>query len=196
MVGPLNTPDIPSVAPEAPKSGIAGFLSTTLGKLVVGGVLVLLIGGAAAAAAFVFLFSEMNNAVQDALNGGAVVATGTAPVAEVPMERPAPRLSDNFAFRNIFRPTVKPSVPPSSSVDASDGAVPTLPPDTLFLQSISVVDGEPKGTFIWNGATFTVGEDEVLEGTPWKVLSLSEGTAVMLFGDSRVTLTVGQATGK
>ncbi len=196
MVGPLNTPDLPQPAPSDQKGGIAGFLSTTLGKVVVGGIALLIIGGAVAAAAVFFIFSQLDTAIEQGLTGGAAVTTETPAAAEVPAERPAPRLSDTFTFRNIFRPTVKPSVPPSESAAASDGAAPGLPPDTLFLQSITVVDGKPQGTFIWNGTTFTAGEGDVLEGTPWKVLSLDRATAVMLFGDVRTTLTVGQAAGK
>lgn len=196
MVGPLNSPDVPPVVPEKGKGGIAGFLSTTLGKLVIGGVLLVVLLGILGTIAIVFFFSQANDAIQEGLNTGGIVTTQTAGTVEVPTERPAPRLSDHFTFRNIFRPTVKPSVPPSESATASDSVPVNLPPDTLFLQGIAVVDGEPQGTFIWNGATFTAGEGDVLEGTPWKVLSLDGVTAVMLFGDSRVTLTVGQATGK
>jgi hypothetical protein len=71
-----------------------------------------------------------------------------------------------------------------------------VPADTLYLQSIQTTNGKRTATFIWNGATYTVGEGETLSGTPWKVVQIKENSAVMLYGDTEVTLTVAQGLSK
>ncbi|HSK47989.1 MAG TPA: hypothetical protein VLA05_08310 [Coriobacteriia bacterium] len=131
-------------------------------------------------------------------------------------------LSSTFVFRDVFEPTMKPSTLPSSSqgtsttdggtsadgtttdgtnsdgTDGGDGSGDDVdvPADTLLLQSVSTVDGEPVATFVWNGQTYTVGEGDQLGETPWQVLDISGNTVVMLYGDTRVTLTVGQGISK
>ncbi len=64
--------------------------------------------------------------------------------------------------------------------------------------SVSTVDGEPVAELVWNGQTYTLSEGESIPNSPWKVLSIdtTNGTVVMLYGDSRVTLTVGQGISK
>lgn len=197
-----STPQVtdPSALPveSAGKTGFAGFLSTTLGKLVVGGVLVLVIAGVLGAIAVFFLFSQADSLV----NQGATPTPGsiqTSSVAEVaPTEREVPRLEDTFTFRNIFAPTVKPSIPESDTASGDGTSTPggSVPQDTLFLESVSVVDGDTVATLLWNGTTFVVGEGEDLTGTPWRVLDINGASVTMLYGDTSVTLTVGQALGK
>lgn len=180
------------------KTGFAGFLSTTPGKLVVGGVLVLLIAGILGAIAVFFLFSQAENLVDGGIT--TLPSIQTTSVAEVaPIEREAPRLEDTFTFRNIFAPTIKPSVPESVTVSGdgtSTAGGASVPGDTLFLESVSVIDGDTVATLIWNGTTYVVGEGENLGETPWRVLSIDGASVTMLYGDTSVTLTVGQALGK
>jgi hypothetical protein len=179
---------------QPPKSGIAAFLSTTLGKLVVGGVILVMLAGVLGVIATTFLFTAGDDLAGVVVPPpGSAVATDAAGAA-VPTERRPPRLDYHFAFRNIFRPTVRPTPPEPESTDAS--GTPDIPADTLFLQSVSTDDGVAKGEFIWNGATYTAAAGEVLGDTPWKVISINGDTVVMLYGDSRVTLVVGQATSK
>ncbi len=204
MVEPL-TPVEPagSTAPlssDAQKGGVAGFLSTTLGKLVVGGVAVLLLAVALGAVAFFFIlggFGEAPDAVIPPPTTGSTTATGAA--EPEPAERPAPRLAETFAFRNIFSPTIKPSVPASESTGTSataDASGTAVAENTLFLESVDMVDDRAIATFIWNGQTYQLGEGDQIQGTPWEVLDISGSTVVMLYGDSRVTLVVGQGVGK
>ena len=203
MVQEFNgTPQVadPSALPAqaGSKTGFAGFLSTTVGKLVVGGVLVLVIAGILGAIAVFFLFSQAENLVEGGITTPPSIQTTS--VAEVaPVEREAPRLEDTFTFRNIFGPTVKPSVPESDTASGDGAGTPgdaSIPQDTLFLESVSVIDGDTVATLLWNGTTFVVGEGEDLEGTPWRVLDINGATVTMLYGDTSVTLTVGQALGK
>lgn len=183
---------------ETPRGGIAGFLSTTLGKLVVGGIILVVLLGVLGAIAVFFLFSAGQDLIDQVTTPPASVPTTQSAEAE-PVERAEPRLDDHFAFRNIIAPTVKPSVPttPAGSDDASPtpGGV-NLPPDTLYLESIAVVDGETVATLWWNGQSYVVAAGEDLTGTPWRVVSISGTTVTMLYGDTTITLTVGQALGK
>lgn len=202
MVGPVTPVDPaadPMLADTATAGGIKGFLATTIGKIIVGGVLVMVLAGAIGAIAF---FYFLNQAPDDGLvitpnTGGSSVTTQTI---ETPTQRPSPRLENHFTFRNVFRPTVRPAVVATASAEGTGS--PTLPggaeipPDTLYLQGVTVVDGDEIATLIWNGQTFTSGQGDVLTGTPWKVVSIQGDTVTLLFGDSRVTLVVGQGVGK
>ena len=198
MVGPVTPTEIPeSPATVETKSGLAGFLSTTIGKVVVGGVLVVVLAGILGAILFFYLLSqvpdELEVVVTPTTGSPSATATDAAPA---PQQRPSPKVENTFTFRNVFRPTVKPAIPASETADASGTAGVNVPPDTLYLQDVKVVDGEEVAVLIWNGQTYEAGEGESLGDTPWKVLSIDGNTVVMLYGDSRVTLTVGQAVGK
>lgn len=204
MVDSFGTSQLGAAGPEpegTPKTGLAGFMSTTVGKLVVGGVAVLLVLIAIGAILFLYVFNAPMPE-SGLIIPGSTNATASAEATVV--VRPAPTLQDTFAFRNIFEPTVKPRV--ASTTTNTDGSTDgtstggidpaTVPPNTLVLTSISTVDGEPVATFIWNGQTYTVGEGEQLEGTPWKVVSIEGSTVVLLYGDATVSLTLGQGLTK
>jgi len=181
-----------------------GFLSTTVGKLVVGGIVLVVVLGAVAAIGVIFFLGRTSESVTGTTPTPQAESTGTAAGSEVesPTVRPEPALEDTFAFRNIFQPTIKVTLTPtddgtggSNGTDGSGSTV-DVPPDTLFLASVSTVDGEPVAELIWNGQTYVLGEGESIPNSPWEVLSISGDTVVMLFGDSRVTLTVGQGISK
>lgn len=206
------TPNDPALAPTdtgAAPSGIRGFLNSRTGKIVIGaallvillvvvGVLVLpsLLGG-----------QQPTGGTATVPPAGSVTTSATAGESEesTPTLRRAKPLSTVFVFRDIFEPTVKavvagtggsPTTTDTASGDTSSTDVPDLPADTLFVQSVDTVDGVAVATFYWNGQTYTAGEGESLTGTPWRVLSISGSTVTLLYGDSRVTLTVGQGLSK
>lgn len=170
-----------------------GFLSTRNGKLILGGValLVLVIIGAVVAVTVLGLFgSGTPQPTGKVVVKGSTVATA-APVV-VPVNPPEKPLSATFTFRDIFVVTIKPSVAASGVA----GALPTVPADTLYLVSISSENGVSKATFVWNNASYTVGENEVVDSSPWKVLSIGSQSAVLLYGDDKVTLSVSQGITK
>lgn len=201
MVGPL-TPSDPGAdlaLDVAPKQGISGFLETTIGKIVVGAVMVIVLAAALGVIAYFYFLNQEPEESGVVIPPTSAVTTSTTDPVAVPTQRPSPRLENNFTFRNIFRPTVRPAIAASSTTEASgtttiNGVV--IPPDTLYLQGVTVVDGRDVATLLWNGQTFTSGQGDVLTGTPWQVQSIEGNTVVMLFGDSRVTLVVGQGVGK
>jgi hypothetical protein len=175
-----------------------GFLSTTLGKLIVGGLAVFILAGVLGAIAVFYLFSQSDELAIDLVIPSTEVTTTTEPGA-VPEQRRDPRLQDTFTFRNIFAPTVKPTLPTTTTASGDPtqpGGGVSVPEDTLFLESVSVVDGQSVATFLWNGATYLLGVGDEIEGTPWRLLSISGSTVTMLYGDTPITLSVGQAMGK
>ena len=48
----------------------------------------------------------------------------------------------------------------------------------------------------WNGQTYTLAEGESIPNTPWQVLEINSSTVVMLYGDARITLSVGVGISK
>jgi hypothetical protein len=198
-----DAPPVPmTIDEEAPK----GFLGSTTGKWVVGGIALVLVLIAIGVAAYVFLFSTPATVVVTSVTPpkpagvvttGSVSPTATAPIV-VPGERP---LTSTFTFRNIFAPTMAEpvaAIPETSTAAASSGttATPNVPADTLYLASIQTVDGKQTATFIWNKQTYTLGEGDPIPNSPWQVLQINTSSVVMLFGDTQVTLSLGQGLTK
>jgi hypothetical protein len=190
------------------KKGVAGFASTKRGRLVLGGLALLTLVIVVGVALTVFAFPTSDTATDPlappagALAGNAtVVPASDAETATAPSTEP---LSNTFAFRDIFVPTIKPDVAPASTDTSGTTADTTgdgdtgntVPPNTLQLESVSTVDGEAVATFTWNGQEYTAGEGDQLGDSPWQVVSIEGDTVVMLYGDNRVSLTVGQGITK
>lgn len=209
MVDNFNAAD-PAAVPVSTQGGggIRGFIGTTTGKLILGVIVFVVLIIAVGAVVLPGLLSGGGGSDAGDVTvppAGSVTTSGSAQASEeaTPTYRKPKPLSTFFVFRDIFEPTVKPVVAgsPSSTSTASGGDTstadtPDVPPDTLFLVSVDTVDGEDVATFIWNGETYTAGEGDGLAGTPWRVLSIEGDTVTLLFGDTRVTLTVGQGLSK
>lgn len=216
MVEDITGSDTPATYqdPSQKKGGFSAFASSKQGKIVLGAVGVFALVAVVGALVFTFVLQPSGETSPEAMvppagavpaNQGTVTQVSSEASATVPETKP---LSSTFAFRDIFMPTTKPATTPTSSSttsgtaattdDSDDGGSGTadVPADTLLLQSVSTVDGEPVATFVWNGQTYTAGEGEQLGDTPWKVVSIDGNTVVMLYGDSQVSLTVGQGVSK
>jgi hypothetical protein len=189
-----------SMAPAPESKGNAGFLATTTGKVVVGAIalLVLLVIAGAIVAMIAFGGAEAW------LKSGRVVVTttsttavvSTAATTTVPVTEPSTKpLTDSFTFRNVFAPSIKPPVPPAAETSASAGSS-TSSPDTLYLIDIVATDAGREGVFVWNGVTYTEGAGSVIDSSPWKVLEVGTDSVLLLFGDTQVTLTLGQGISK
>ena len=171
-----------------------GFLSTTTGRLIAGGVALVLVV-AIAGGVVLFTLSRASD--------GSDVEQGTAPVASTPaqeiaepVERDPLPLSSSYSFRDIFKRTVTVSELATATaipiVIGEDGVPSDVPADTLFLYDIVLVKDVYVASFIWNGSTYSAYPNGILDGTPWKVLSTTATSAVMLYGDTQFTLYVGQ----
>ncbi len=203
VVDNLGTPDAPSSAPldmavEPEKR--PGFFSTTAGKLVIGGIAIVVVLIAIAVIGTFFLLGQSSESDSEVVVVNTETPSGTADSAEASATpRPVPTPQDIFTFRNVFEPTVKVTLTPTSGSGSSDGGSVDVPDNTLYLAGVSTVDGEPVAELVWNGQTYTLDRGwSRSRDSPWKVLSIdtTNGTVVMLYGDSRVTLTVGQGISK
>ena len=198
---PVQPPE--SGAPDPGTKSTAGFLATTTGKVILGVaalVVLLMIAGVIVA---IFAFGgvagwlKSGRVTVKSTTVTASVAT-TSAVGAVPAVEPAEEpLTSSFTFRNVFAPSIKPPVPPSAETTASSGTSgSTDSPDTLYLVDIVTVDGVQKGVFVWNGVTYTEGAGGVIDSSPWKVLEVNSDSVVMLYGDTQVTLALGQGVSK
>jgi hypothetical protein len=185
------------------------FLATSTGRIVV-------IGAALAVVAIVGVlvwlfvmnsgfFAEDGAVVPQTVPVGGVASKNATETGAPIVDPPRKPLESTFTFRNVFAPTVKRPVEATltigsstetSSGSGSSGDVLDLPADTLFLESIQTTDGQKTATLIWNNERYTVGEGDTIAGTPWKVLEINDESVVMLYGDTEVTLTVGQGLSK
>jgi hypothetical protein len=202
-LNPSAPEDLDLMDAEPQVGGIKGFLRTSTGRLVGGGVVFLAVLGTLGALAFIFLVQTGDSGLEPLVTpaGGVEAPVTTSSENEEATAQAAKPLSSSFVFRDIFEPTIKPSVVTSgtgASTDSTDtqGDAQNVPADTLYLESIETVDGTPVANLVWNGKTYQVAEGDQLEGTPWQVLEISSTTVVMLYGDTRVTLTVGQGISK
>jgi type IV pilus biogenesis protein PilP len=216
----VNVADMPSnfdpqsPPPVVPAAESKSFLASTTGRVVIALTALFVIAAAVGVVVWLNFFnsggSDLTVAPARRTNGSGRVATSTAPAAAEPSPTDPPQrpLESSFTFRNVFAPTLKaPTVlaatttssgssTTSTSTSGSSSTTPSVPADTLYLQSIQTSDGERTATFIWNGETFTVRKGETLSGTPWKVVQINENSADMLYGDSEVTLSVAQGLSK
>ena len=202
---PNNLDPNPSPAPAgAGKPG--GFLGSTTGNLILGGIALFAVLVVVGLIAWTFFFSGANpGSTAPSTSAGQQAASAvtssspaqTAPIVE-PQEKP---LESTFTFRNVFAPTMKAPAPPpppttETAASSSSSATVEVPANTLFLESIQTENGEKTATFIWNGATYKLSEGDTISGTPWKLVEINGDSVVMLFGDSQVTLSTGQGITK
>jgi len=180
-----------------------GFLSTGAGKaiaIVLAVLLFLGIAGAVAVFALGFWVSNkaedvLSDAVKEASSQVTTVAAGSEVATDGPAVEPAAIApEDIFTFRDIFDPLVKPAVEESSSTDASSTA--DSEPDVLYLEDITSEDGAAVAVLLLNGNEHRLKVGGTIPNTPWQVLSIGDTSVVMLFGDSQVTLSIGQGTSK
>jgi len=191
---PQNAAPTGDPMPELDKK--PSFFKTSAGRivLIVGAVLgFLTVAGIAVAVVMTFF---LGNVVEDALTNGTITTTSTAATETAEAEAVEPDevpLSDIFTFRDIFDPLVKPA-PPSEETSGSTESSATADgePGTLYLQNIIVEDGVSKAVLEYNGTLYSLPQGGVIPGTPWQVLSIGSSSVVVLYGDSQISLSIGQ----
>jgi hypothetical protein len=114
--------------------------------------------------------------------------TGSTPTTVAPA---VPDVTDRDVFtpRNPFQPVFLPAEPTAAT---STAAPADTDPDTLTLQQITEENGVRKGVFSIGEASYTVAAGEQLGTTPWQAVSIGSSSAIMMYGDTQITLTVGQ----
>lgn len=199
--GPIEVPADPA---PAKGGGIKAFFGTTIGKiLLIGGALAVLGAVIAVAAVAVVGFLGDSDIVQEGINRavqggaptgvtGAAAGTRTVPVTKEATKVPVVVAnSEVFTFRDIFDPLAVDTVVSPSETSTSTFAGGE---DTLYLLDVVTEDGVRHAVLWWNKVTYTLAAGEVIEGTPWQVISVDADSARMLYGDSTVTLRVGQGS--
>ena len=194
---PVQPPDAGAPVPDQKKQG---FFSTTAGKVVLGliGLFVLLsiVGVVVAMVAFGGITSFLNSGDVTATTTTTTSVSTTSGAEAVPVLEPAEApLSATFTFRNVFAPSIKPPVPAATET-SSTATGSTDSPDTLYLTDIVNTDSRPQCGLRVERHNLHTGEGGTIPGTPWKVVSIGTDSVVMLYGDSQVTLTVGQGMSK
>ncbi len=220
MVDEMNTAEMepvtePPVASET--SGPGARPSRRRAFIAVGAVVLVL----AVAAVVLLLFGQLLSPSSDdgiAEGPAPAVAQTSQPTtpavgatSEPAPEEPAPvPLTDVFTFRDIFEPLVKPVTtgPGNGAPDATgtagsgettgteNGSGVSVPEGTLLLQDITVEDGVPTAVFVWGSEAYAVQEGDRIADSPWQVLQIESNSVVMLYGDTQVVLSVGQAVSK
>jgi hypothetical protein len=190
----------PVPGPPKPKSPIVVFLASSTGRLIVGGVLLFTVIVIAGAYLFISLLNQTPPVTPvTGPSGASGDSSQTALEATRPPELP---MDDTFTFRNVFAPTVKPPVKKttttsSSSSSSSDTSSSSdVPKNTLLLKSIVTSNGKKVAILYWNGTDYKCHAGDTVDSSPWKVLTIYSDSVLMLYGDSRVTLTVGQGFSK
>lgn len=195
---------VPPEGGPAPQSG-GGFLSSTVGKvLVIGGAIALLLLIAGVALAIV-----LGSSLLSGLTGGGTgpVSTATpAPVtSSVPTSGstvstgailPVPDIEnrDVFSPRDPFEPIDAPKL--AVQTVSGTGGTSSANDKTLVLNDITTENGVKKAVITYSGTSYTLGEGDSVPNSPWKVFKIYTSSVVMLYGDDRVTLTVGQGITK
>jgi type IV pilus biogenesis protein PilP len=201
------TPFDPSGAPAAPQPGIRGFLNSKAGKIIVGVAAVVVVVGilGVIGAAFLGSGSSEDVATPSGSTGGATVTKPVTPAIDTKVLPSDVDLDDVFTYRDVFVPTVVlvSTTTTSTSTSTSNSTTTStstsnssVPADTLVLEDIATEDGKPVAILSWNGETYTLSEGESIPNTPWQVLEINSSTVVMLYGDQRITLSVGVGISK
>jgi hypothetical protein len=184
------------------------FLATSTGRIIVIGA-ALVVVAIIAVAVWLFVmnsgfFAQSGTVSQQTLPVGGIASKSTSETGAPIVDPPSKPLESSFTFRNVFAPTVKRPTEATlttgssteTSSSSSSGDTVDVPDDTLFLESIQTTNGDKTATLIWNDQKYTVGEGDTISGTPWQVLEINDESVVMLYGDTEVTLTVGQGLSK
>lgn len=191
---------------QQPEQGKAGFFSTPTGKavMIVGALGVLaVIAGVAVAVVLRFVLPQAADVeIRVPQQQASKPSTPTAGGQESPAQ-PAPAVSYDqvFRFRDIFDPLIKPaeetSEEPAPSEPTSDVAdVTDYAPNTLYFVNIAQDSERLYAVLVWNGQMYTLAEGESIPNSPWRVLEIRTSSVVMLYGDQRVVIGLGQGVQK
>jgi len=189
----------PAVQPVAPSKGTGRIVGLVIGL----GVLAIVAGIVVAIVLFVF-GGEPADEVEVRVGESqteATAQTGTPQTTASTTAQASPEVANAevFTFRDIFEPLLKPIPAPMPSDTTTDTDTDTDAPaaaDTLYLNDIVTEDGVLKAVLELDGQTYTLAAGEAITGTPWEVLRVTDTQVTMLYGDTQVTLTIGQGITK
>jgi hypothetical protein len=184
-----------------------GFFSTSSGRIVaiaLGlGALLAIAGIAVWIVIFVFgsqAVDELGSQLEKPPVTSGSASTTVTPEAEAPAaELPNAAV---FTFRDIFKPLLVALAEPTSSGGIEGGSTTTTDTvtptsaGTLYLDGVVTQDGVLMAQLRYDGSSYTLPAGGRITNSPWQVYSVSSTSVVMLYGDNRVTLAVGQGITK
>jgi hypothetical protein len=182
--------DSAALAPAAPPKagGLKGFFATTLGKVVIIGLAVAVLLTVLAVVAVIVLgaigVSLYGDVVQQ-LPATVPKPSASQPAAQATQTVPAVAvvdLDEVFSPRDPFQPVIL----PASELDEGNEA------NTLTLLEIIEENGDLQAVLQLGTNKYTLGSGETITGSSWQVVSVGSSSVVMLFGDTQVTLSIGQ----
>lgn len=193
-------PSVDTTVVEEPKQGIAGFVATPNGRiiLIAAAVGVLLVIAGVVAALVLFSLGRSSTpspvapvAAPTASKPSTATASATSTLEGTRVVLPVTN-KDVFTSRDPFMPVLKLLPATVPTVTPSHPGTATGEVDVLTLQDIVTINGVREALLTWQGVTYEAAAGQVLTETPWKVVSIGDDSVTMLFGDVRVTLGVGE----
>jgi hypothetical protein len=135
---------------------------------------------------------------------GGVPVVGGATASETAVAVAVVANADVYESRDPFEPlldVLEPASPSGTATSSSESSSTTSTASgetsgTLTLVAIVTEDGVRKAQLTLDGTKYTVAAGGRVGTTPWQVLEVGSDFAVMLYGDERITLYVGQGVSK
>jgi hypothetical protein len=179
----------PAPAAVAPAGKVKAFFSTTLGRVLLIFLAVSTLIAICAIVAVIALGAVGLSMFQQAVEQAPVSVPTSGTVGAVPATATAPPAVETVANSEVFTPRdpfTKVIIPESELTMGSSDA------NTLTLIEIVTDNGVRKAVMTLGSKTYTQAAGERLDETPWQVVSIGSSSVVMLYGDTQMTLTVGQ----
>jgi len=159
---------------------------------------VVLLGVLAAVAFFALgflgtsLLSSVGTTAQLNTTPGGAVASSTVSANTSAAALPIPVVTDRDVFtpRNPFE-VITPSVPETEAASSSSDAS-----GTLILSDIVTENGVRKAVVRLNGTTYTLAAGATVGTSSWSIVEVNTSNIVALYGDVRVTISLGQGSSK
>ncbi len=189
---------------KSPKANIRELVKTPKGKGIAAGlILVLLV--LVVLIAITFAFPMLNKQTDQPVNYVAKrtpskptpktqVSQATTPTTTADAVLVKSDLSD---YRDPFEPLAvatstagNPTTGGSTTSESQTGSSGSSV-DVLSLESITTVDGQKTAVILYKGKQYTVKTGDQIDSSPFQVTDIGDSNISLLYGDSRLTLQVG-----
>lgn len=177
-----------TVLPPAPRP------RNTAAAVLIGAAGLVVLAAIAGIVAYVLLSSTVSQvpAAGPVVSGtpGSAVETSTATGTVTPV--PDTDNADVFTPRNPFK-VIEP-VKIASADDDDDNGSNDDTSTALTLTDITTANGEDVCVVKLGGVSYTVGEGDQVGDSDWQVVQINDSNVVFLYGDDRITISLGQGT--
>lgn len=189
---------------KSPKANIRELVKTPKGKGIAAGlILVLLV--LAVLMAMTFAFPMLNKQADQPVNFVAKrTPSKSTPKTQVSQATTSTTTADAVlvkgdlsSYRDPFKPLVVAtsadgsSTTGGSTANESQTGSSASSVDVLSLESITTVDGQKTAIVLYGGQQYTVKAGDQIDSSPFQVTDIGDSNISLLYGDSRLTLQVG-----